>query len=55
MRILGEHVNRKTPIHMVQYRLDGTGSFRPEVKCYPSRHAWRTWQKGQAIFRVPGV
>jgi hypothetical protein len=40
---------------MVQYRLDGTGSFRPEVKCYPSHHAWRTWRKGQAIFRVPGV
>jgi hypothetical protein len=40
---------------MVQLRLDGTGAFRPEVKCYPSHHAWRTWRKGQAIFRVPGV
>ena len=40
---------------MVQDRLDGTGTFRPEVKCYPSHHAWRAWRKGQPIFRVPGV
>ncbi len=40
---------------MVQWRLNGTGSWDPRVRCYPSHHAWRTWRKGQAIFRVPGV
>ncbi len=40
---------------MVQWRLNGTVSWGLPVKCCPSRHAWRTWRKGQAIFRVPGV
>lgn len=40
---------------IVLYKMDGTGAFEATVRIYPSHHAWRTWRKGTAIFRVPGV
>lgn len=40
---------------MVLFYRDGTGSLDSEPRIFPSHHAWRTWLKGIAIFRVPGV
>lgn len=34
---------------------DGDGVLNSEPRIFPSHHAWRTWRKGTAIFRVPGV
>ncbi|MFQ5801640.1 MAG: hypothetical protein ACE5JQ_01925 [Candidatus Methylomirabilales bacterium] len=40
---------------MVLFKRDGTESLEGEPRIFPSHHAWRTWRKGTAIFRVPGV
>ena len=40
---------------MVLFKKDGGGVLNSEPKIFPSHHAWRTWCKGTAIFRVPGV